>query len=235
MNSSTLDPSYIVWDSHNTAQGPMNLPILASQVQEGLITAGTWIFLSKAGVWDRAGNLPELRALFNVYLSDLAAESDPGHNSIDVDISALRGNRLLSTFTDEQLDRFIKFVVAERFAQATVVVKQGESSSAMYLILEGELSVFMNFGGQETELATLGLGDFFGDFVLFDTAPRSASVIANRSCLLLRVSTSDFQKMSLEAPDLAIPFLFALGKTLTARIRTGNKHQGEATRMANLL
>ena len=48
----------------------------------------------------------------------------------------------------------------------------------MYVILEGELSVRMNVGGLETQLATLAVGDFFGDFALFDHGPRSASVVA---------------------------------------------------------
>jgi hypothetical protein len=44
-----------------------------------------------------------------------------------------------------------------------------------------------------------------------------------------------FERMAHEAPDLATPFLRAIGKTLTTRIRTGNKHQGEIVKIAHAL
>jgi hypothetical protein len=39
---------------------------------------------------------------------------------------------------------------------------------------------------------------------------------------LLKISAAAFQRLSKEVPDLATPFLLAMGKTLTARIRAGN-------------
>lgn len=51
----------------------------------------------------------------------------------------------------------------------------------------------------------------------------SADVVANQDCVLLKISAGSFQRLVSEAPDLAAPFLFAIGKTLTARIRADNK------------
>ena len=60
-------------------------------------------------------------------------------------------------------------------------------------------------------------------FPLIDQGPRSADVFANCESTLLKVSAADFEKLTREAPDLAAPILFAVGKTLTARIRADNK------------
>lgn len=152
-----------------------------------------------------------------------------------IDTRALRRIRLLSYLTDEQLERFAGYVEAERLPQGSVIVKQGDRGTAMYVILEGEVSVRLNLGGEQTELATLAAGDFFGDFSLFDRGPRAADVVANCSCLLLKISVDHFERLSQEAPDLATPFLRVIGKTLTARIRMGNKHQGEAVKIAHSL
>ena len=38
-----------------------------------------------------------------------------------------------------------------------------------------------------------------------------------------------------EAPDLATPFLLAIGRTLTSRIRVANKHHGEAVQFARAM
>jgi len=235
MNATTATANFIVWDTDKTARGPMDLPVLVSWVQGGLVTAGTWIFVNQLGIWERAAKLPELQCFFHVRQLNLDADADQMQAIPGIDSGTLRRNRLLSHFTDEQLGRFARFVVAERLPQAAVVIKQGDRSNAMYLILEGEASVHLKVGDQETELAILGTGDFFGDFALFDHGPRSADVIANRSCLLLKLSADAFQQLSREAPDLAMPFLRAIGKTLAARIRAGNKHQGEAALMAQML
>jgi CRP-like cAMP-binding protein len=105
----------------------------------------------------------------------------------------------------------------------------------MYLVLSGDLQVKMNSHGIETVLATLSAGDFFGDISLFDHGPRSADVMAESSATLLRLSESRFRDMAREAPDLATPFLVAIGRTLTARIRSANKHRSEAVQFARVM
>jgi len=102
----------------------------------------------------------------------------------------------------------------------------------MYLILQGELRVRMNVMGKETILATLGVGDFFGDISLFDQGPRSADVVANSDSILLKISSSAFEELSKKAPELATPFLRNIGRTLSARIRADNKRLSDAVRLA---
>ena len=84
-------------------------------------------------------------------------------------------------------------------------------------------------------LATLSAGDFFGDMSLFDHGPRSADVVAETSGRLLKVSATAFDRLAKEAPELATPFLMALGKTLVSRIRAENKHHFESARLARTL
>jgi CRP-like cAMP-binding protein len=235
MSATASNGNYFVWDTDQTAHGPVELPTVISWIRGGRVAGATWIFVVHGGIWERAANLPELKMFFHTRRSGQAAHGKLPHLVLGVEPSTLRRSRLLADFSDEQLERFSRFVVSERFPQAAVVVRQGDCSKAMYLILEGELSVHLNLGGQETELATLGAGDFFGDFALFDHGPRSADVVANRSCHLWKISAESFQQLSREAPDVALPFLRAIGKTQTARIRAGNKRQGETTLMARVL
>ena len=109
---------------------------------------------------------------------------------------------------------------------------QGEPGDTMYFILEGELRVRINVAGKETILATLGAGEFFGDISLFDQGPRSADVVANADSLLVKISSRAFDELAKEAPELATPFLRAIGKTLTARIRADNKRYGDSVKFA---
>ena len=50
--------------------------------------------------------------------------------------------------------------------------------------------------------------------------------------VLVKVSVAAFDKVAKEAPDLATPFLLAIGKTLTARIRADNKRFGDSVKFA---
>ena len=235
MSEASSNAGFTVWAADRTPHGPMDLIKVVSWVKSGQIVAGTWIFDSRNATWERAANVPELQMFFQARAHLTPARVEIVGAAEAIDIRALRRIKLLSYFTDEQLERFTQFVVAEQMPLQAVIVKQGDCGNAMYVILEGELSVRMNVGGLETELATLGMGDFFGDFGLFDQGPRSASVVARTSCLLLKISVEAFERMSHEATDLATPFLRAIAKTLAARIRAGNKHRGEAVKFSHAL
>jgi len=235
MSDASSNTGFTVWASDRTPHGPMDLLKVISLVKSGQIVAGTWIFDSRNATWERAANVPELQMFFQTRTHLAPTQVEVAGSAGIIDIRTLRRVKLLSYFSDEQLERFTGFVVAERMPQQAVIVKQGDCGNAMYVILEGELSVRLNVGGLETNLATLGTGDFFGDFAMFDHGPRSASVVANTTCLLLKISVEAFERMSHEAADLATPILRAIAKTLAARIRAGNKHHGEAVKFAQAL
>ena len=100
------------------------------------------------------------------------------------------------------------------------------------MLLEGELRARINVLGQETILATLSAGDFFGDISLFDQGPRSADVVANSDSMVVSISAEAFDKLAKEAPEIATPFLRAIGRTMSARIRTDNKRYGDAVKFS---
>jgi CRP-like cAMP-binding protein len=149
-----------------------------------------------------------------------------------IDPRALRRIKILAGLTDEQLTRFAEFMEVEKVPQWSIVVKQGEHGNTMFLILEGELRVRITTMGKETILTTLTIGDFFGDISLFDHGPRAADVVANADSLLLKISSDAFNNLAKTAPEIATPFLLAIGRTLTARIRADNKRFGDSVKFS---
>jgi hypothetical protein len=217
---------FYVWGIDQSAYGPVELPVLVSWVKDERVLAETWVFASQRGAWQRAAELPELGIFFHRTKAVTAAGEQ--ESSGGPDPRALRRIKVLGSLTEEQLERFASFVELETVPQWSVVVKQGAPGNSMYLILEGELRARMFLDGQETTLATLGVGDFFGEAVLFDHGPRSADVVANTDSQLVKLTGANFDKLALEAPGVATPFLRAIGKTLTARIRADNKRYGDS-------
>jgi CRP-like cAMP-binding protein len=131
--------------------------------------------------------------------------------------------KIFAELGDEQIAALLQYIQMLPIRQWAEIVKQGDPGDSMFLILDGEVRVRLMINGKESILATLGVGEFFGEISLFDDGPRSADIIANRDGMLLKVKVDDFRNLASKHPDVAAPLLMAIGRTLTARIRADNK------------
>jgi CRP-like cAMP-binding protein len=233
MSPSASASSYRIWGVDNVVYGPVALPTLIQWVQQERVTAGTWVHLQPADTWQKAAQIAELKDAFAAGPDAAPAPSPvPGKASGSLRPGSLRRVKILSNLSDTQLERFVEFMELRRVRAWDDIVREGSPGDAMYLLLEGEVRVRLMIAGKETILTTLAAGEFFGEVALFDHGPRSADVIANKECLLLRVPAGAFQRLVAEAPDLAAPFLFAIAKTLIARIRADNKRYRDSIAFA---
>ncbi len=222
MEATPSGTGYRIWGVDNVVYGPVDMPMLVAWIKEERVTAKTWVYSEQADAWKQAGKMPDFQMFFRPGGRATTGVSD------DTEVFArnpgtLRRVKIFADFSDEQLQRFVQFMGVQRVKQWTEIVKQGQEGDAMYLVLQGELRVRIMINGKESILATLGAGEFFGEISLFDNGPRSADVVANQESLLLKISADSFNRLIQEGPDLAAPFLLAIGKTLTARIRADNK------------
>jgi CRP-like cAMP-binding protein len=216
---------YSIWAADNVVYGPVELPTLIGWVKDERVLADTWVFDSQNDRWRKAASLPEL-ALFFRKKSDSgapAAKLDLSLGEANITPGMLRRVKALAELNNEQLERFIRYMEPQNVRQWAQIVKQGDPDDGMYLVLDGELRVRLMIGGKETILATLGAGECFGEIALFDQGPRSADVVANKESVLLKITSEAFDKLRREAPELSAPILFAISKTLAARIRADNK------------
>jgi CRP/FNR family cyclic AMP-dependent transcriptional regulator len=230
MAAIAIETGFIVWGIDQTAYGPVELPALVAWVKDERVTADTWVYAAQHASWQKAADVPELQMFFHSKREGTAAGAAAMTTPRGLDPRALRRIKILASMTDDQLDRFAEFVEVEKIPQWSLIVKQGDPGDSMYFILEGELRARINVLGQETILATLSAGDFFGDISLFDRGPRSADVVANSDSLVVKISAAGFDRLATEAPDIATPFLRAVGRTLSARIRTDNKRFGDSVK-----
>jgi len=221
---------YHIWAPDNVVYGPVELSTLLAWIKGGRVQADTWVFERQNDCWRKAALMPQLQASFPK--KSAAAESPAQPAQLEVTPGMLRRVKALAELSDSQLERFIQFMEPQRVRQWTQIVKQGEASHCMFLVLDGELRVRLMIHGKETILATLGPGEVFGEMALFDRGPRSADVLANQSSLLLKVSIEVFDRLRLEAPELAVPMLHSIARTLAGRIRADNKRIKDSVNFA---
>ena len=212
--------NYRAWGADNIAYGPVELPALVTWVKQGKVTANSWVFREKDSAWSRASDMPELKVLFKSKLPPGAAASA---DALGIQPGSLRRIKMLADVDERLLASLLPYLEVVRVPAFGEVVKKGAHGDALFMVLEGELRARVMLGGKETTLATMGVGECFGELAVVDQGPRSADVIANQPTVLIKVSEGALRKMLAEAPALAAPFTLALTRVIAQRIRVMTK------------
>jgi hypothetical protein len=215
---------YRIWSNSMSAEGPFELPALVAAIKCKRVQAGTWLYLDHEHTWVQAARVPELKMFFDSSPFGRPRDFPPhplqdGAAAPQIKLGPLRRMRLFADFDEQQLEVFVRLLEVQEFKQFATVVTAGDNSDAMYLVLEGELRARNLVDGREMTLATMGVGEAFGELSLLDHGPRSADVIANQPSVLLKISSSAIERLLREAPALVAPFLHALSRSIAGRVR----------------
>lgn len=105
----------------------------------------------------------------------------------------LKNVPLFSSFSTQQLTALLPAVQHRRFPRGSYVIRAGEETDSLYIILAGRAKVLIpDDDGNEVILSIIGPNEFFGEMGLLDDLPRSASVETLEPCEMLRISKSGF-------------------------------------------
>jgi CRP/FNR family transcriptional regulator, cyclic AMP receptor protein len=127
---------------------------------------------------------------------------------------------LFSELSSEELERISRVAVPRSFPAGVRVFHEGDHSDACYLVRSGDLRVTREHSdGRAIALATLGVGDIFGELAMFDGEARSASVETLSDAELLALPASDFRRLLADHPEIAVKLIGAL----TRRLRETNE------------
>jgi CRP/FNR family transcriptional regulator, cyclic AMP receptor protein len=127
----------------------------------------------------------------------------------------LKNVPLFSSFSDQQLSTLAPAVQHRRFPRGSYVIRAGEETDALYIILAGHAKVLIpDDDGNEVILSMMGPNDFFGEMGLLDDQPRSASVETVEACEMLRISRGAFLNCLKDNFDAAMLIIRNLVKRL---------------------
>jgi CRP/FNR family cyclic AMP-dependent transcriptional regulator len=122
---------------------------------------------------------------------------------------------LFSSFSEQQLSAVLAYVQHRRYPRNTLIVRAGDETDALYIILSGRVKVLIQDDeGHEVILSTLEPHEFFGEMGLLDDQPRSASVETLENCEMLRFSKTGFIACLKDNFDLAMIIIRNLVKRL---------------------
>ena len=103
---------------------------------------------------------------------------------------------------------------ALQLAPGDSLFREGEKGEKMYVLLEGEMEIFLG----EFVLETVRQGALIGEMALIDDSPRTASVVAKTSCRLAEIDRRRFHFLVQQTPHFATHVM----KTLADRLRHMN-------------
>lgn len=108
----------------------------------------------------------------------------------------------------------------ESFASGATIFREGEPADRFYIILEGTVEVWKDYGEEQRDLiAVHGTGHLFGEMAVVDDLPRSATVVARDGVRLLSVRREDFR--SIVASNGAIAL--SITRSVSAMVRASNE------------
>jgi CRP/FNR family transcriptional regulator, cyclic AMP receptor protein len=145
-----------------------------------------------------------------------------------LDPRELRRLKVLADLSEEQVAFVVGLIEQPSFRPNQVIVKEHAMGDCMFILFEGAVRVTKTVDGREIMLATLEAGDFFGEMCLFYDAPRSADVVANCDCRLLKITRQNFDALLQQRPDICALFLRAVIRVVAMRLRSMDKKYADS-------
>ena len=117
--------------------------------------------------------------------------------------SGLRETALFPGIPPEQLPEILQSMRPKRFAAGAEIVREGDPGDSLFLITGGSASVnTRDEDGAFVPLATLAVGDFFGEVALLTSRPRTATVRAETPVEALELTRDGLAAVRVRFPGV---------------------------------
>jgi CRP/FNR family transcriptional regulator, cyclic AMP receptor protein len=132
--------------------------------------------------------------------------------------TALRTAPLFAHMDERQRSRIGDLMTIRRFDAGAMILRQGTSAVALYLLLDGRVEVSREpeEGGRSVTLATLLPGDIFGEMAVLDDDTRSSSIMALEPVRCALLSRWELLQELRRHPELAIELIRLLARRIRA-------------------
>lgn len=140
---------------------------------------------------------------------------------------------IMGQLSDEDIEWLVANGRREAVSPGTTLIHEGRPVGAVYIVLNGLLSVFTARAGMQ-ELARLGAGEIVGEMSFVDARPPSASVGALGDALVLSIPRSRLAAKLEQDVGFAARFYRAVAIFLSDRLRTTTSRLGYGTAQAPL-
>ncbi len=122
-----------------------------------------------------------------------------------------------------QLKKVSEIVFERNYEPHELIFEEGQPGAALFLIMDGQVTVEMSKDQDFTQLAVLERGAFFGEMALLDETPRSASARSVENTRALALYRNDLSRLIHSDPATACHIYRALARIVGDRLRMTNE------------
>ena len=115
----------------------------------------------------------------------------------------LKRSELFSHITEDSVDLVNSHFRNVVFEEGSVICREGDAGSSMFVILSGKVSVLRDMGWGERELGIMQSPDVFGEMALLTDEARSATVVALEKTECLQLDSESFDTLLDQDPVFA--------------------------------
>jgi CRP-like cAMP-binding protein len=131
---------------------------------------------------------------------------------------------LFQNLNETECRQIAEVIQMHSFAAGDAVIRQGESSRNLWVMLEGMCEVAKRLSPDEPDsesvvLATVEPYSYFGEMSFFHPAPHSADVRAKTAVKVLKISHTDYQDLIAEGVWAAYKLAYNVVQGLAERMR----------------
>lgn len=152
----------------------------------------------------------------NIFWSNIFRKGDSELHTI---ASLWQATPLFKDIPERQTELLCSKMHVRRFRSGETVFSQGDQGAGAILVLEGTVRVMAN----QTQLAQLESGDFFGEIALAAPERRTADATATSASRLVYFLKQDLEEWIEYEPRLGARFLMNLSAALAQRLFEANK------------
>ncbi len=121
-----------------------------------------------------------------------------------------------NTAPARNLDDVAAFTVSG--SAGDVIFREGETSSDMYVILDGSIELEREVGGETKMVGRMEPGDFFGETSLLADGPREVTAKATLDYRILKLDRETVGQLVREEPEIAMRLMRRLSERLRDRL-----------------
>jgi sigma-B regulation protein RsbU (phosphoserine phosphatase) len=143
----------------------------------------------------------------------------PGGDSLTRWVEQIRRGSLLAGVGETAIRELLELSEFENLEPGQVLMRQDEVGETAYLVLAGSLDIIQETPLGQVIMSSAGPQAIVGEIAIFSQLPRTATVRAQGSATVLRLSGSDFRKVIARHPRAAVELLATLGRRIAAQNR----------------
>jgi glutaminase len=135
------------------------------------------------------------------------------HCSLPADEVPLAQQAFCDEFSPEELAALESLMETKRYANGTVICKEGEAADSIFFLLSGQVSVCIPLDRQRSgRISTISAGSAFGEMALFDRGVRTADIIADSDVKCMEL---DFARLNTNPSELTTRIKFLLVRNIS--------------------